>query len=249
MALIWEKNKGDTHYEVRSAGRTLRLYTNGVFHTQYNPAHAATGYVWDLLMLPALFYAPTDIKRILVLGVGGGAVMHMLRKHVQPDVIEGVELDSVHIQIARRFFGLKGRDIQLHQADAVAWLDQYSGEKFDLIIDDLFMEKENEPVAVVEPNNAWFKKMLKHLTSHGAIVRNFISRRELLASAPLMNESMGNTFSSIFQFNGVQDENYVAAYFRKKVTSKQLYQQLSTIRGLNPQLVTSRLRFKTRRLK
>ncbi len=249
MALIWQKKVGDTRYEVRSAGKTLRLYTNGVFHTQYNPAHAATGYVWDLLMLPALFYAPSEIKRVLVLGVGGGAVMHMLRKHTQPDVIEGVELDNVHVQIARRFFDLKGKGIRLHQADAVAWLDQYKGEKFDLIIDDLFMEKANEPVAVVEPNIAWFKKMLKHLTGHGVIVRNFISRGELLASAPLINESIGRQFSSIFQFNGEKDENYVAAYFRKKVASKQLHQQLRTIRGLNPQSATSRLRFKTRRLK
>ena len=249
MALIWQKKAGDTQYEVRSAGRTLRLYTNGVFHTQYNPIHAATGYVWDLLMLPALFYPSSHIKRILVLGVGGGAAIHMLRKYVRPVKIEGVELDAVHLQIARRFFDLKGRDVVLHQADAVAWLNQYSGEKFDLIIDDLFMEKDGEPVGVVKPDNAWFNKMLRHLSKQGVIVRNFVSRSELMASAPLVNESMNRKFSSIFQLNGVQDENFVAAYFRQEVTVKQLHQQLAAIPGLNPQLATSRLRFKTRRLK
>ena len=249
MALIWQKKVGGTRYEVRSAGRTLRLYTNGVFHTQYNPTHAATGYVWDLLMLPALFYESSQIKRVLVLGVGGGAAIHLLRKHVRPATIEGVELDAVHLQIARRFFDLKGRDIRLHQADAVTWLDQYTGEKFDLIIDDLFMEKEGEPVAVVKPDTVWFNKMLRHLNKHGVIVRNFISRQELLKSTPLLNESMNRKFASIFQLNGVQDENFVAAYFRKDVTAKQLYQHLAAIPGLNPQLATSRLRFKTRRLK
>jgi len=58
---------------VRSAGYSLRLYTDGVFHTQYNPGNPLTGHIWDLLMLPAFFYEPDTIKRVLVLGVGGVA--------------------------------------------------------------------------------------------------------------------------------------------------------------------------------
>ena len=37
MALLWEKRAAGVHYSVRNAGNTVRLYTNGVLHTQYNP--------------------------------------------------------------------------------------------------------------------------------------------------------------------------------------------------------------------
>ena len=52
MALLWERRVEGTLYQVRSAGRTRRLYTNGVFHSQYNPVRPVTGSVWDLLLLP-----------------------------------------------------------------------------------------------------------------------------------------------------------------------------------------------------
>lgn len=67
MAIIWSRCLGGVHYEVRSAGNSLRLYTDGVFHSQYNPYRLITGHVWDLLMLPALFYPANKIKRVLVM--------------------------------------------------------------------------------------------------------------------------------------------------------------------------------------
>ena len=72
MALLWSEQDGDSRYEVRSAGNTRRLYTNGVFHSQYNPNNPVTGSVWDLLLLPAFFLPPGRPRRVLVLGVGGG---------------------------------------------------------------------------------------------------------------------------------------------------------------------------------
>jgi spermidine synthase len=78
VSLLWERRIGGTLYQVRNAGRTRRLYTNGVFHSQYNPARPVTGSVWDLLLLPAFFYAPGELRRVLVLGVGGGAVIQQM---------------------------------------------------------------------------------------------------------------------------------------------------------------------------
>ena len=43
MAILWQKIIKNTQYEVRSAGQTRRLYTDGVFHSQFNPQRAITG--------------------------------------------------------------------------------------------------------------------------------------------------------------------------------------------------------------
>lgn len=249
MALLWKKQTADSLYEIRTAGRSLRLYTNGVFHTQYNPVQPLTGHVWDLLMLPAFFYQPGEIQRVLVLGVGGGAVMNMLKIFVQPEQITGVELNPVHVALAKRFFGIKGKGLKLLQADAVSWLQQYKGEKFDLIIDDLFAEQGGEPVRAVKANSKWFGLMLKHLSMDGAIVGNYADLNDLKNSAGLNSKSINKRFLSIFQLANQYDENFVGVFVRKKVSSKQLRARLVKTPGLNPELKTSRLRYRIKKLK
>ena len=106
MALVWKKKIRGANYEIRKAGNTTRLYTDGVFHSQFNPDNPITRSIWDLLMLPAYFYEPNTIKRILVLGVGGGSVIRLLHNYIQPDEITGIELNPVHVTIAKRFFGI-----------------------------------------------------------------------------------------------------------------------------------------------
>lgn len=249
MALLWNKKTRNTLYEVRSAGRSLRLYTNGVFHTQYNPGQPLTGHIWDLLMLPAFFYPCGDIKRVLVLGVGGGAVMQLLRHFVRPVKIVGVELNPVHVYVAKRFFKLSGPDLQLVTADAMQWLRDYRGEKFDMIIDDLFTEENGEPVPVASANAEWFRLLGRRLSRQGMIVRNFTDRDEIKKSAGLTNKKISAGFASVFQFNATFNENFAVAYLKQSSNSRQLRKRLVQTPGLNPALKTSRLRYRIRQLK
>ena len=248
MAVIWSKCVAGAHYEVRSAGNSLRLYTDGVFHSQYNSKHILTGHVWDLLLLPAFFYPKKKVKRILVMGVAGGAVLHMLCHFFTADEIIGVELNPTHIVIGKRFFDLNKTPIKLVEDDAINWLKNFTGEKFDIIIDDLFTEKDGEPVSVVEADYKWFSMMLTNLVDDGVIVRNFISREEMLCSAGLAHMPTSKAFNSVFQFSNGFNENYVAAYLRKTATSQQLRKHLVNTPGINPNLKTSRLRYRVQQL-
>ena len=133
MALLWQKQTRDTCYEVRTAGSSRRLYTNGVFHSQYRPGRTHSGGIWDLLVVPAFFRPPGRIRRVLLLGVGGGSAIHLLRQFVEPVEIVGVELSKTHLQIARQFFGIEKNMATLHHADAVKWLQEYDGPPFDFI--------------------------------------------------------------------------------------------------------------------
>jgi len=249
MAMVWRKQSEGRTYEVRSAGRSLRLYTDGVFHTQYNPANPLTGHIWDLLMLPAFFYEPNVIKRVLVLGVGGGASIHLIKQFVSPETIVGVELNPTHIYVAKRFFKLKHDSIRLIQADAVQWIKDYNGQKFDMIVDDLFAEENREPIPAIEPNANWFKYLLKNVTEHGLIVKNFIDKNSALSSAGSTNPRINRNFSSILQLTTPYNENIAIAYLKQASTSQALRNHLVSTPGLNPALKTSRLRYKARRLK
>lgn len=106
MTLLWETTRDGTRYSVRSHGASVRLYSNGVFHSQWNPDRPFAGGVWDCLGLPALYRPPDATRRVLLLGVGGGAVIRQLERLVPGASITGVEIDPVHLDVARRFFGV-----------------------------------------------------------------------------------------------------------------------------------------------
>ncbi|WP_160153847.1 methyltransferase domain-containing protein [Microbulbifer sp. ALW1] len=184
MALVWEKQVGGNRYQVRKHGASVRLYSNGVFHSQWNPRDPLKGSLWELLLLPAFFLPEKQIQRVLLLGVGGGALIRLLQKFVQPESIVGVDIDPVHLTVARRYFGVQG--VELVCADArefIAGLDSSNtSAPFDLIVDDLFGHSNGEVARAFEADGYWCSKLLRQLSPAGAVVSNFVSRRELLAS-------------------------------------------------------------------
>ena len=70
IAVLYRKKVGRCLYEIRAAGSTRRLYTDGVLHSQFNPRRLITGSVWDLLWLGLFFRPDPNPKRVLVLGLG-----------------------------------------------------------------------------------------------------------------------------------------------------------------------------------
>lgn len=248
MALLWSEQDGDSRYEVRSAGNTRRLYTNGVFHSQYNPKNPVTGSVWDLLLLPAFFLPPGRPRRVLVLGVGGGAVIRQLNHFLSPDIIVGVELNPVHLKVAREFFEVEQGNVALHQADARWWLKQYHGEPFDMIIDDIFTDADGDPQRAVVADGPWMRALLKHLASDGVLVTNFGSSYELKQSAYFQLPSIARRFKEAFQFTTPLYENAIAAFVRLPADSALLRERICQVPELNPERKTSKLKYRIRRL-
>lgn len=248
MSIVWQRQVNGTRYEVRMAGRTRRLYTNGVFHSQFNPDHPVSGSIWDLLMIPAFFYAPGKIRRILVLGVGGGAVMQQFQHFLKPEHITGVELNPYHLYVAKRFFYVKQDNVDLYYADAVQWVREYDGEKFDLIVDDLFGEDKGEPVRAVEANARWFRQLNKLLKRDGVLIVNFVSGRQLKKSAYFTDDKINRLFKSCFQLTAPLYENAIGAFLKRDSSQRLLRQHLADEPMLNPSLKSSRLRFSIRRV-
>lgn len=242
MAIVWQQTINGTHYEVRSAGQTRRLYTNGVFHSQYHPNRDLAGGIWDLLWLPALFYPPGKIWRILVLGVGGGTVIQQLHRHVQPGEMIGVELNPVHLRVARRFFGVSNKLATLVEGDAVEWLRAYNGDPFDMIIDDLFGEEHGEPVRAISARPDWCRVLLRHLQSNGMLVMNFMGTSDLHNSACLTTAGIANRFKSVYQLGLPAYENAIGVFMRSKLPRRELNRNLARSASAVQRLTGIRIR-------
>lgn len=245
MSILWQRQQGGTRYQVRQAGGSLRLYTNGVLHSQYNPRRPLTGSVWDLLMLAAFLRPPGQVGRVLVLGIGGGAVIQQLRHFVQPHSILGVELSAVHLSLARRFFGVRGRGVKLVRADAVAWLRGYRGEPFDFIVDDLFADADGQPQRAVASDARWSRLLLRHLTPQGVLAVNFPTRQELEAAALLAEPRIRARFASAFRLSTPQNDNAVGVFCRLQATPRQLRERLKRTPGLDPRRGRPRYRIRS----
>jgi len=247
MAVIWRKKHEGSIYEVRAAGRSRRLYTNGVFHTQYNPARVVTGGIWDLLMIPAFFKPVEEIKRVLVLGVGGGSVIRQLNRFASPDHIIGVELNPVHLYVARKYFGVNCSEAELIEADAISWLKEYEGPAFDLIIDDLFFEEDGEPVRAVAADEEWLNVITRNLNPLGMLVMNFISSKTL-KSCCLISENKNSVYKSAFQISMPIYENAIGIFLSFNASSTDLRTNLKAQPRLGASLNNRNLNYVIRKL-
>lgn len=248
MSILWIKKTPEATYEVRQAGQSIRLYTNGVFHSQYHSDRAYSGGVWDMLLLPAFFYPKDRIRRILVLGVGGGAIMRQLDKYFKPEEMIGVELNRIHLQVAKQFFGVSSKVATLHHADAIEWVKNYQGEKFDLVIEDLFGEENGEPVRAVQADTGWFRQLNKLLKPKGLLVMNFIGAVEIRECAYLRDESINKLFPVAYKFSLAAYQNVIAAFPRQKVTKEELYNNIESEVELSRAIKSKKINFRIRRL-
>lgn len=248
MSVIWEKRNAEKAYQVRRAGNSIRLYTDGTFHSQYNPNFPLGGTIWDLLLLPALF-RPASIKRVLVLGVGGGAVIRQLLDLVNPQSVTGIELDPVHIAVAKQYFGLGGnKAVCLRQADAVDWLGRYRGKPFDLIVDDLFVENKGDPRRAVPVQKEWARLLSSHLNRSGVLAVNFEAGSALRSSALLADPALAKQFPGKFSLSVPGYDNRIGAFFRSEVTKSDLKASLQGLEKRFGKKVTSRLAARVRKL-
>ncbi len=236
MAVAFKTTRAGVSYEVRTAGQTVRLYTNGAFHSQYNPRHLFTGAVWDLLSLPSL---STDraVQDALVLGVGGGTVIHQLDALQDIQRVIGIELDPVHLQIAKRHFALSYRHTELTIADARDWMSRQT-EQFDYIVDDVYLHGETDPERPFFPDRQWCDLLRRHLKPGGAVVQNHIDS----AHARDVKQCFDRLFDRVLVYSNTLYSNKVLAGFCTSASKAELKRRCAQKLNRLPRGATSRLR-------
>jgi hypothetical protein len=247
VARLWRLDSGGTRYEVRAHGATRRLFTDGVFHSAWNPRTGLTGRAWDLF-LPAAFSLSAPPSRVLVLGIGGGTALLQYRRFIDPAVLIGVDLDPVHIKVGRRYFGLEDTGIELVEAEACQWVAGWRGAPFDLVVDDLYGHSSGAPERAVPMTESWARALDRLVAPAGALVANFISVAELRGCAQWRLPAIRSRYASGFMLRGPRDENAVAAFCRRSTTPAAIRARLRQVPALDDRRRSCRLRYSIRTL-
>lgn len=93
-------------------------------------------YAFSRLALPE----EKNVQSILVVGVAGGTVIHMLRKRYPKASITGIDIDQTMIDIGQKYFGLSRMPkLTLVCEDAQTYVKRKTAKKYDLIVLDIYI--------------------------------------------------------------------------------------------------------------
>jgi spermidine synthase len=122
---------------------------------------------------------PQDLKRILMIGLGGGTISTYLGRHI-PDVsIETVEIDPGVITAARKYFGMKESDrVRYRDGDGRVFLNR-NKQPYDLILCDAF---HGGYIPFHLLTKEFFRLVKKNLTPNGAVAVNIHDGTKLFVS-------------------------------------------------------------------
>jgi predicted O-methyltransferase YrrM len=136
-----------------------------------------------------------DIKSVLLIGLGAGSVVHLLRRDFGVRApITAVEIDPVMVDVAREHFDLDGwRNLEVVVADAAEWIARAT-RRFDLVVIDAFYEAQ-VPASL---RTAEFARDLRERIAPGGwLLFNQVSNRpaartDALACAELFQKVLGS---------------------------------------------------------
>lgn len=121
--------------------------------------------------------------RVLIVGLGGGSMVHFL-KHHDPDLtIDAIEIDPVVVQLADKYFDVRDGDgVNIHTVDGFKYLRE-TVQRYDVIYMDAFLKPSADTDATGVPQRLktieFFKSIQEKLSPGGLVVFNINSHKKL----------------------------------------------------------------------
>lgn len=127
-------------------------------------------------VLPQYLKIQSETEKILLLGMGAGSVVHIIRKEMNIiNPIQCVEIDPIMIEIAQSEFDFNQfKEVDVVINDASLWVNNHSST-YQWIIVDLFIDNIIPEVFCSE--SFWYS-LDKLLTKNGVLITNTITSNE-----------------------------------------------------------------------
>jgi len=192
-----------SHIRIRRSGTTRTLIfvrDNGeeAFESQVNlksPHVLRFSYLQHMF---ANYLLQPKQSKVLIVGLGGGSMVHFLRKY-DPDVtVDAVEIDPVVVQLAERYFGLKPqKNVKLMVADGFDYFAK-TEVKYDTIYMDAFLKPSADTDETGVPLKLrtieFYKQIQSRLTDGGNVVFNINPHAEMNDDLKTIAEAFPQTY-------------------------------------------------------
>lgn len=162
-------------------------------------------------MFASYLYQPAP-RRVLVVGLGGGAMVRFLAHHA-PDVrVDAVEIDPVVVRLADQYFGVRsGGHVRVVTADAVAFIEATT-ERYDVIFMDAFLRPSGETDDTGVPSRlktvAFLGRVKQALAPGGVVAFNINQHAGMADDITAVTEAFGRV--AIYRCTPAENEVVVA---------------------------------------
>jgi spermidine synthase len=113
-------------------------------------------------MLASYLHQPHP-RRVLIVGLGGGAMVRFLTHHEPQVLIDAVEIDPAVVRLADQYFGVRsGGNVRVHTADAVEFVKS-TADRYDLTLMDAFLRPSGNTDTTGVPTRLKTLEFLGHL--------------------------------------------------------------------------------------
>jgi spermidine synthase len=143
-------------------------YTLGA-QTTMSKSSLLTGAYYDTFLLGPHFNGG---NKVLFLGVAGGTALKQLVTIYPKLTVTGVDLDPAVLDVARKYFGLKGERRITLVADDARWFVSQAKGKYDVIAIDLYVTGH---IPFFTTTKEFFALVKSRLTENGIVIMNVLS--------------------------------------------------------------------------
>lgn len=159
-------------------------------------------------MFASYLFRP-QVERVLIVGLGGGAMVRFLQTHDPAVRVDAVEIDPVVVEIAADYFGTRPSDTtRIVTEDAFVYLRETT-ETYDVIYMDAFLKPSAETDATGNPLRLRTLQFLRELRGRlqplGLVVFNLNAHDDLADDVAVIDEA----FDEVYVFHPPRTGNYI----------------------------------------
>ncbi|APW63486.1 spermidine synthase [Paludisphaera borealis] len=172
-------------------------------------------------------------EKVLIVGLGGGSMVHFLQQHDPKVKVDVVEIDPTIVSIADRYFGVRtGRNVNINVTDGLDYLT-HADAKYDVIYMDAFLRPSGGTDKVGVPLHLktlkFYSEVQKRLNPDGVVVFNLNPHLSVQEDIRTIKEAFANTY--VFRLTGYDGFVVVASTAENALTPKTISAEAARIDG------------------
>jgi spermidine synthase len=207
--------EGESPYNyvwVIQSGQDIYLMLNEGFGVQslYNPEEVLTGGIWDYFLLAPLFnpppFSPAEVKSLCLIGLAGGTISRLYTQIYGPITIDGVEIDPLVVEAARKFMALDSPNLKVAIDDGRHYLSR-SAKIYDVIAVDAYRPPY---IPYHLTTREFFQEVLKHLSPRGVVAVNVAHTPSDYRLVNAIASTMASVFPSVYVIDEPPSDHPIA---------------------------------------
>lgn len=218
-----DRRNGFVEHEVRSTYSHIRIRRLGnvrsmvfvrdngqeAFQSQMNlAAPHLLRFNYQQHMFTSYLLQPEQSK-VLIVGLGGGCMVHFLQKHAPDCEVDAIDIDPVVIDLAEKYFAVKpSTTVRLIAADAFEYFENHD-TKYDVIYMDAFLKPSESTDRTGAPLQLrtidFYKQLQTRLTDGGSVVFNINPHPDMIDDI----KTISSAFPQSYVFKLPRDEGFV----------------------------------------